>query len=331
MTKSKNSVTRQPRNSTSLTTFTLFPKLVPELRSMIWELTIFNDPRNIIIGRYLLSGIREGHPRCEEFGYMCTSAVPAVLHICMEARTKGLKYYKLLEWAPECSKGKARLVPVPKHAARTYINWEVDRIVIDHVDDFILGSWRIYHNYQAGKLQNFMKLHDDDRSSAYDLAQKLIENGVKFLAVDTKNDSDLIESFFESIYPWGCPVEQLIFYSSGQKEFASRSHRRGAVRRVLPWSTFRQPKVRNSSKEPTLAHRFLVYRFKVHAEGRGVMLPRDEEIPQTAGQEMPKFITPMGFGGQNMKTHLNMTATMLAILPPTGTLITTKTGASLEL
>ncbi|TGO84008.1 hypothetical protein BPOR_0563g00060 [Botrytis porri] len=118
------------------------------------------------------------------------------------------------------------------------------------------------------------KLHDDDRSAAYDLAQKLIKNGVKFLAVDTRNDSDKIESFFESVYPWGCPVEELIFFSYGKPTFNSESHRVWGPRHVLPWSTLRQPKVRDSSKEPTLAYKFIVSRFKLHANGRGVMFPK---------------------------------------------------------
>ncbi|KAF7936196.1 uncharacterized protein EAE98_002415 [Botrytis deweyae] len=219
MAESEKSVTRQLRNSTSLTTFTLFPKLLPELRSKIWELEIFNNPRNIFIGKHQPSENQEGHSRwSEHFGYMCTSAVPAVLQTCTEARTEGLKYYKLLEWVPEISKGKKRLVEKPEHPARTYINWKVDRIVICDVGKFWTHSLRISDN-AVGKVHNFRKLHDDDRSSAYDLAQKLIENRVKFLAVDTGSDPDKIESFFESVYPWGCPVEELIFYSSVQKNF----------------------------------------------------------------------------------------------------------------
>ncbi|TGO25159.1 hypothetical protein BPAE_0086g00240 [Botrytis paeoniae] len=304
MAKSKNCVASQPRNSTSLTTFTLFPNLFPELRSKIWELAIFNEPRNIIIGKYRPWKKREGHPRwSEDFGYKCTSTVPAVLRTCTEARTKGLKYYNLLEWAPEISKGKVRLIKVPEYPARTYINWKVDRIVIDHVEDFWTNSLCIF-DYEVGKVQNFRKLHNDDRSSAYDLAQKLIENGVKFLAVDTGNDSDKIEFFFESVYPWGCPVEELIFFSSGQTKFTSRFYRTWGARQILPWSTFRQPKVRDSSKEPTLAYKFLVDRFKVHGEGRGVMLPHDGEIPQTAGQEMPKLVTPMGHGGRDLSGRI---------------------------
>ncbi|KAF5867442.1 putative dihydrouridine synthase protein [Botrytis fragariae] len=222
MAKTKNSVASQPQNSTSLTTFTLFPKLFPELRSKIWELAIFNDPRNIIIGKYRPWKEREGYPRwSEDFGYKCTSTVPAVLRACTEARTQGLEYYKLLEWVPETSKGKARLVTVPEHPARTYINWKVDRIVIDHVEDFWTNSLCV-SDYKVGKVHNFRKLHDDDRSAAYDLAQKFIENGVKFLAVDTGNDSDRIKFFFERVYPWGCPVEELIFFSSGQTKFTSR-------------------------------------------------------------------------------------------------------------
>ncbi|KAF7895026.1 hypothetical protein EAF00_006840 [Botryotinia globosa] len=300
MATSKNSVTRQPRNSTSLTTFTLFSKLAPELRSMIWELAIFNDPRNIIVGKYRGSRSRKDHTKLiEEFGYKCISTVPTVLRTCTEARTIGLKYYKLLEWAPEVSKGKVRLVEVPEYPARTYINWEVDRIVIHEVAKFWFYSGNIFDN-DAGRVNGLKKLHDDDRTAVYDLNQKLIESGVKFLAIDTRNDSQKIESFFGKVYPWGCPVEELIFFSSGQKKFAYGFHKTGGPRQVLPWSVFTQPKVRNSSKEPTLAHEFLVHHFKAHAEARGVMLLRDDQIPQTAGQEMPKFITPMGFGGKDM-------------------------------
>ncbi|KAF7950850.1 uncharacterized protein EAE97_002402 [Botrytis byssoidea] len=171
MATSKNSVTRQPRNSTSLTTFTLFPKLVPELRSMIWELAIFNDPRNIIVGKHWLCYKREGRPKViEDFGYKCISTVPTVLRTCTEARTVGLKYYKLLEWAPDLSKGKVRLVGVPEYPARTYINCKVDRIVIHDLAKFwsLLGD---SFDDEAGRVNGFKKLHDDDRSAVYDLNQ----------------------------------------------------------------------------------------------------------------------------------------------------------------
>lgn len=266
---------------------------------MIWELAIFNDPRNIIVGKYRPSWMRELW--IEDFGYKCISTVPAVLRTCTEARTKGLKYYKLLEWDPKFMKGIVPRTKVPEYPARTYINWKVDRIVIDHAADFWIRSTRI-SDYGAGKGLGFMKLHDVDRSAAYDLAQKLIENGVRFLAVDTRNHSGYINSFFAFIYPWGCPVEELIFFSSRQKKFNSGFRGTGGVsaRQILPWSVFTQPKVRDSSKEPTLAYKFLVHCFEVHGEGRGVILPRDEEIPQTAGQEMPKLVTPIGFGGRDM-------------------------------
>ncbi|KAF7884587.1 uncharacterized protein EAF02_004923 [Botrytis sinoallii] len=160
MAESEKSVTREPRNSTSLTTFTLFPKLLPELRSKICELEIFNNPRNIVIGKHQPSEVREGHPRwSEHFGYMCTSDVPAVLRTCTEARTEGLKYYKLLEWVPEISKGKKRLVEKPEHPARTYINWKVNRIVICDVGRFWIHSLRISDN-AVGKVQNFKKLQE---------------------------------------------------------------------------------------------------------------------------------------------------------------------------
>ncbi|TGO77720.1 hypothetical protein BELL_0094g00220 [Botrytis elliptica] len=275
MAESEKSVTRQLRNSTSLTTFTLFPKLLPELRSKIWELEIFNNPRNIFIGKHQPSENQEGHPRwSEHFGYMCTSDVPAVLHTCTEARTEGLKYYKLLEWVPEILKGKKRLVEKPEHPARTYINWKVDRIVICNVERFWTHSLRISNN-AVEKVQNFKKLHDDDRSSAYDLAQKLIENRVKFLAVDTGSDSDKIESFFESVYPWGCPVEELIFYSSVQKNFDNGFF---GARNILP----------------------CIARFKVHAEGRGIMLLQYGEILQMARQAMPRLVTPMRFRSRDI-------------------------------
>ncbi|ATZ54964.1 hypothetical protein BCIN_11g02760 [Botrytis cinerea B05.10] len=115
MAKLKKPRASRPRKSTSLTTFTLFLKLVPELRSMIWELASFQDPRNISIGKYPIFVRQAGHPPwCEEFGYKCTSTVPAVLRTCMQARTEGLKHYKLLEWVPKFLKGKLRLVNVHK-------------------------------------------------------------------------------------------------------------------------------------------------------------------------------------------------------------------------
>ncbi|TEY67459.1 hypothetical protein BOTCAL_0125g00230 [Botryotinia calthae] len=118
----------------------------------------------------------------------------------MQARTEGLKHYKLLEWVPETSKGKERLIKVPEQPAKTCINWEVDRIVINDFKIFWVNSWIPCSNAVADAYKN-LKLHDDDRSSAYDLAQKLIDNGVKFLAVGTGNDGDNIGVFFGTVYP----------------------------------------------------------------------------------------------------------------------------------
>ncbi|CCD47808.1 hypothetical protein BofuT4_P037880.1 [Botrytis cinerea T4] len=213
MAKLKKPRASRPRKSTSLTTFTLFLKLVPELRSMIWELASFQDPRNISIGKYPIFVRQAGHP----------------------------------PW-----------------------------IVINDVEDFWANS-RI-HSYDGNvETGPVLKLHDCDRSSAYDLAQKFIDNGLKFLAVDTGNDEDKFEVYFEAIYPWGCLVEEQIFFSSRQKMFNSQFDRRkGGVRRILPWSAF-----------PAM--------FEIHGENRGCIPPQDGQVSQTAGQTWPTIISPMRF------------------------------------
>lgn len=177
----------------------------------------------------------------------------------------------------------------------TYINWDVDRIVINDVEDFWANS-RI-HSYDGNvETGPVLKLHDCDRSSAYDLAQKFIDNGLKFLAVDTGNDEDKFEVYFEAIYPWGCLVEEQIFFSSRQKMFNSQFDRRkGGVRRILPWSAFRMKKARDFSNNATISNSCLAAMFEIHGENRGCIPPQDGQVSQTAGQTWPTIISPIRF------------------------------------
>lgn len=76
--------------STPSLEFTIFPKLLPELRIMIWRFAA-NHERTITIHDF---GGSECH-RTGRFAKHNATAVPGVLHANSEARATGLKHYTL--------------------------------------------------------------------------------------------------------------------------------------------------------------------------------------------------------------------------------------------
>lgn len=91
--------------------FTPFPRLPPELRLRIWNMASFRNPRNISIGKHMVSswqydeGVRVMREDLgENFGHKCKSTMATALQTCKEARVEGLKHYKLIEWVPEVHK-----------------------------------------------------------------------------------------------------------------------------------------------------------------------------------------------------------------------------------
>lgn len=102
---------------------------------------------------------------------------------------------------------------MPNVPARTYINWEVDRIVIFTPDRFSYGEEYGYGTrfvpvrHSSG--ETISQLHDDDRSAAYGLAKKLAENGLKFVAVNTRNKSAKIEVSFRLYILGGARYKKL--------------------------------------------------------------------------------------------------------------------------
>ena len=93
------------RNIVSTQTFTIFPKLPPELRLRIWTLTA-NTPRNIDIWSREDGGVvkftgRDRHGNFQEQTFRTvqttsTQSVPAILLVSKESRTVGLKHYTLI-------------------------------------------------------------------------------------------------------------------------------------------------------------------------------------------------------------------------------------------
>jgi hypothetical protein len=93
-------------------TFTLFPKLPPEIRNQIWHLTA-NHPRTITIRES--NSFTSDNTVIQGVKHNATS-VPSVLHVNAEARDIGLKYYEL------CFGSQFRRKPV-------YFNYAVDGIL----------------------------------------------------------------------------------------------------------------------------------------------------------------------------------------------------------
>ncbi|KAL2071266.1 hypothetical protein VTL71DRAFT_12501 [Oculimacula yallundae] len=107
----------------NLTSFTLFPKLPPELRLMVWEYVCFFT-RNVPLWNVLLA-----KPRQEDIGYIPYKYItgcppPSILSVNLESRETGFKYYKL-------SLGGVFLLEkgvTVKAEARKYVHFLADRI-----------------------------------------------------------------------------------------------------------------------------------------------------------------------------------------------------------
>lgn len=283
---SKTKQTRKPKS------FALFPRLPPELRAEIWKLASFSDPRNISVNRYKFNGWSADFET--EYRYRCKSTMPAILHACREARGEGLKHYKLMDWVPEAANKIQVAEEKDNFLDRTYINWKVDRIVIFNAIEYTIRSQLVRAGSEYHERYYINKLHHDDRSSTYDLLKKLTENNVKFLAVDTGNDSWVIGNFFSGLYPWKCEVQEIIFFNSQHKRFRWDMS-------PLSWKAFPQSSLHRVLKEPTLVDQFLVDLFRAHAKARKIKVHRRGKDAQPAGRNMPILITPVGYKGREME------------------------------
>ncbi|KAF4624178.1 hypothetical protein G7Y89_g13997 [Cudoniella acicularis] len=97
-------------------TFELIPKLSGELRNIIWTLAA-NEPRVV--------EVKCDEKRYQKLKFKCnpfysTTLVPAILHVCRESRSLGLKFYTQLP-----SFGDRR-----RHK-ETFINWQMDFLALD--------------------------------------------------------------------------------------------------------------------------------------------------------------------------------------------------------
>ena len=111
--------------------FTLFLSLPIELRNKIWEHACF-IPRNLEVKSWNY-GKRIAIPTLDTneenpwqvWIYRSNTVPPAVLSVCLEARTIGLKYYKL-DWGTHYAfRGFTFSTP-----ATIYVNYDSDRIVM---------------------------------------------------------------------------------------------------------------------------------------------------------------------------------------------------------
>ncbi|KAE9365521.1 hypothetical protein N431DRAFT_473570 [Stipitochalara longipes BDJ] len=83
-----------PRPPFLLETFTLFPKLAPEIRDMIWSFAAL-EPRKV----NLLSTLSDPEPRLKS-AVEGQSRQPVVMEVCRESRDIGKKYYELVSSVP---------------------------------------------------------------------------------------------------------------------------------------------------------------------------------------------------------------------------------------
>jgi 2EXR family len=112
-----------------LTSFTLFPKLPPEMSDKIWEFAAFlqRDLPIFItaVGEKRLENASVGALQLPDYQIISSQPAPALLHACREARLVGLKYYKLIFSIPY-EVNNLRYSTTPK----IYFNTEADRLCI---------------------------------------------------------------------------------------------------------------------------------------------------------------------------------------------------------
>jgi hypothetical protein len=110
-----------------LESFTLFPRILFEIRTKIWELLSTQSRKVKLffdIGAYIIEETRTIDGQ---------SKIPAVLHICKESRTEGLRFYTLC-------KESVVTAAVMEHAVNQwtnhlYINFDVDHFLFQHPPD----------------------------------------------------------------------------------------------------------------------------------------------------------------------------------------------------
>lgn len=84
-----------PEEPKTLTEFTLFSKLPPELRLRVWKFTL-PGPRTVVLNATLCPDTGLHSP------YTSLTGPPAGLSVCSESRAEYLKTYKLLPTTPYC-------------------------------------------------------------------------------------------------------------------------------------------------------------------------------------------------------------------------------------
>jgi 2EXR family len=141
-------------------TFTLFPKLAPELRIRIWK-EACNVTRNVDlwvhdsgkIGDYLA-----GDPHFFTSG--CRP--PSILGACREFRAEGLKHYTLdfgVQVEVDCRDRVPYTISIPP---RVYFHWNCDRLCLMNPHYFFWGY------------------HDDNHNSWLDLRKRCEEKKLRF-------------------------------------------------------------------------------------------------------------------------------------------------------
>ncbi|KAF4625187.1 hypothetical protein G7Y89_g12980 [Cudoniella acicularis] len=143
--------------------FTLFPKLIPELRIMIWKYAS-HIPRDVDIRmrNLQLDGSNDMSPRIrlpEMYFYFSNCAPPALLHVNKEAREEGLGWYNLTFDTSFCdSRYLVRTEPT------IYLNWAVHRL-------YVLDTGRFSTRLINWTWEGFR-----------DLIDRCTSNGLRFIA-----------------------------------------------------------------------------------------------------------------------------------------------------
>ncbi|KAE9380647.1 hypothetical protein N431DRAFT_449406 [Stipitochalara longipes BDJ] len=135
--------------------FTVFPKLPPEIRLKIWA-DVSCIPRHIPI-HYVSMGIITMGVREEDelydhftpFRFVSPQAVSALLHTCRESREVGMKHYKLqftTEW--DCLSFTFSTPP------QIYINGSCDRVGFQgtYIEGSDIAIWGCVGRYQIKRL-----------------------------------------------------------------------------------------------------------------------------------------------------------------------------------
>jgi hypothetical protein len=150
------SIPPRPTPSTFLSTFTLFPKLAPELRSMIWKYAA-SAPRSVRL--FTIDGTLGTTDPSQTLKVTGQSKHPGIVHVCSESREAAMKIYE------RCSVTVISNVDGLLDRDTIYVNFAVDRFVFLVSQEPTVGFRARNFNFTSGHVKQIKNLEIEMRVS----------------------------------------------------------------------------------------------------------------------------------------------------------------------